>query len=168
MSLFDKKLTEIHSEIDKGELTVSDLVNASFERIGRTEDKVRAFILLDEENARARAKELDEQQSHGEEKGWLFGLPAGIKDNIVTKNVTTTCASKLLANYSPIYNASVMDRLHAAQSVMIGKLNMDEFAMGGSTENSGFHNTYNPWNLEYVPGGSSGGSAASVAAGQVY
>ncbi|MCP1356237.1 Asp-tRNA(Asn)/Glu-tRNA(Gln) amidotransferase subunit GatA [Aneurinibacillus migulanus] len=168
MSLFDKKLADIHTELDKGELTVSDLVNASFERIARTEDKVKAFILLDEENARNRAKELDEQQSRGEEKGLLFGLPAGIKDNIVTQNVTTTCASKLLANYNPIYNASVMDRLHAAQSVTIGKLNMDEFAMGGSTENSGFHNTYNPWNKDYVPGGSSGGSAASVAAGQVY
>lgn len=168
MSLFEKRLQDIHTELDKGELTVSDLVNASFERIARTEDKVKAFISLDEENARARAKQLDEQQSRGEEKGLLFGLPAGIKDNIVTKNVTTTCASKLLANYNPIYNAATMDRLHAAQSVMIGKLNMDEFAMGGSTENSGFHKTYNPWNLDYVPGGSSGGSAASVAAGQVY
>jgi aspartyl-tRNA(Asn)/glutamyl-tRNA(Gln) amidotransferase subunit A len=168
VSLFDKKLMEIHNEIDKGELSVSDLVNASFERIRQTDEKVKAFISLDEENARNRAKELDEQQSRGEEKGLLFGLPAGIKDNIVTQGVTTTCASKLLANYNPIYNASVMDRLHAAQAVMVGKLNMDEFAMGGSTENSGFHNTYNPWNLEYVPGGSSGGSAAAVAAGQVY
>lgn len=168
MSLFDKKLTDIHTELDKGELTVTDLVHASFERIAQTEDKVKAFISFDEENARKRAKELDEQQSRGEEKGLLFGLPAGIKDNIVTQNVTTTCASKLLANYNPIYNASVMDRLHAAQSVMVGKLNMDEFAMGGSTENSGFHNTYNPWNVDYVPGGSSGGSAAAVAAGQVY
>jgi aspartyl-tRNA(Asn)/glutamyl-tRNA(Gln) amidotransferase subunit A len=168
VSLFDKKLADIHTELDKGELTVSDLVTASFERIAQTEDKVKAFISFDEENARKRAKELDEQQSRGEEKGLLFGLPAGIKDNIVTQNVTTTCASKLLANYNPIYNASVMDRLHAAQSVMIGKLNMDEFAMGGSTENSGFHNTYNPWNQNYVPGGSSGGSAAAVAAGQVY
>ncbi|MBN6187742.1 Asp-tRNA(Asn)/Glu-tRNA(Gln) amidotransferase subunit GatA [Aneurinibacillus sp. BA2021] len=168
MSLFDKKLTDIHTEIDKGELTVTDLVQASFDRIAQTEDKVKAFISFDEENARKRAQELDEQQSRGEEKGLLFGLPAGIKDNIVTQNVTTTCASKLLANYNPIYNASVMDRLHAAQSVMVGKLNMDEFAMGGSTENSGFHNTYNPWNVEYVPGGSSGGSAAAVAAGQVY
>lgn len=168
MSLFDKKLADLHTELDKGEITVSDLVNASFKRISQTEDKVKAFISFDEENARNRAKELDEQQSRGEEKGLLFGLPAGIKDNIVTRNVTTTCASKLLANYNPIYNASVMDRLHAAQSVMIGKLNMDEFAMGGSTENSGFHNTYNPWNLDYVPGGSSGGSAAAVAARQVY
>jgi aspartyl-tRNA(Asn)/glutamyl-tRNA(Gln) amidotransferase subunit A len=168
VSLFDKKLADLHTELDKGEITVSDLVNASFKRISQTEGKVKAFISFDEENARNRAKELDEQQSRGEEKGLLFGLPAGIKDNIVTRNVTTTCASKLLANYNPIYNASVMDRLHAAQSVMIGKLNMDEFAMGGSTENSGFHNTYNPWNLDYVPGGSSGGSAAAVAARQVY
>ncbi len=168
MSLFHKRLMEIHSEIDSGSLAVSDLVQASFERIGQVEEKVKAFISLDEENARRRAKELDEQQSRGEEKGLLFGLPAGIKDNIVTQNVTTTCASKLLANYKPIYNASVMDRLRAAQSVMVGKANMDEFAMGGSNENSGFHNTYNPWNLDYVPGGSSGGSAAAVAAGEVY
>lgn len=168
MSLFEKRLQDIHTELEKGELTVSDLVNASFERIAQTEDKVKAFISLDEENARARAKQLDEQQSRGEEQGLLFGLPAGIKDNIVTKNVITTCASKLLANYKPVHNATAMDRLHASEAVMIGKLNMDEFAMGGSTENSSFHNTYNPWNLAYVPGGSSGGSAASVAAGQVY
>ncbi|BAU29834.1 aspartyl/glutamyl-tRNA(Asn/Gln) amidotransferase subunit A [Aneurinibacillus soli] len=168
MSLFEKRLQDIHTELEKGELTVSDLVNASFERIAQTEEKVKAFISLDEENARARAKQLDEQQSRGEEQGLLFGLPAGIKDNIITKNVITTCASKLLANYKPVHNATAMDRLHASEAVMIGKLNMDEFAMGGSTENSSFHNTYNPWNLDYVPGGSSGGSAASVAAGQVY
>lgn len=168
MSLFDKSLMDIHNKIDKGELTVTDLVKASYERINQVEEKVKSFITLDEENALKKAKELDEQQSRGEEKGLLFGLPAGIKDNIVTENLRTTCASKLLSNYTPIYNAFVMDRLNAAQSVMIGKLNMDEFAMGGSTENSGFFNTYNPWNTEYVPGGSSGGSAASVAAGEVY
>ncbi len=168
MSLFDKSLMDIHNELDKGELTVTDLVKTSYERINQVDEKVKSFITLDEENALQKAKELDEQQSRGEEKGLLFGLPAGIKDNIVTENVRTTCASKLLSNYQPIYNAFVMDRLNAAQSVMIGKLNMDEFAMGGSTENSGFFNTYNPWNTEYVPGGSSGGSAASVAAGEVY
>ena len=130
MSLFDKSLIDIHNEIDKGELTVTDLVNASYERINQIDDKVKSFITLDEENARKKAKELDEQQSRGEEKGLLFGLPAGIKDNIVTENVRTTCASKLLANYQPIYNAFVMDRLNAAQSIMVGKLNMDEFAMG--------------------------------------
>lgn len=168
MSLFDKSLMDIHNEIDKGELTATDLVKASYDRINQVDEQVKSFITLDEENALKKAKELDEQQSRGEEKGLLFGLPAGIKDNIVTENLLTTCASKLLSNYQPIYNAFVMDRLNAAQSVMIGKLNMDEFAMGGSTENSGFFNTYNPWNTEYVPGGSSGGSAASVAAGEVY
>jgi aspartyl-tRNA(Asn)/glutamyl-tRNA(Gln) amidotransferase subunit A len=168
VSLFEKRLMDIHTGIDKGEITVSDLVDVSFERIKQVDEKVKSFITLDEDNARNRAKDLDEQQSRGEEKGLLFGLPAGIKDNIVTENLRTTCASKLLSNYNPIYNASVMDRLHAAQSVTIGKLNMDEFAMGGSNENSGFFNTYNPWNQEYVPGGSSGGSAASVAAGEVY
>lgn len=159
---------DIHNELDKGEFTVTDLVKASYERINQVDEKVKSFITLDEENALQKAKKLDEQQSRGEEKGLLFGLPAGIKDNIVTENVRTTCASKLLSNYQPIYNAFVMDRLNAAQSVMIGKLNLDEFAMGGSTENSGFFNTYNPWNTKYVPGGSSGGSAASVAAGEVY
>ncbi len=98
----------------------------------------------------------------------LFGLPAGIKDNIVTEGLRTTCASQFLSNYDPIYDATVVKKLKAAQTVTIGKLNMDEFAMGGSNENSAFHPTHNPWNTDYVPGGSSGGSAAAVAAGEVY
>lgn len=95
-------------------------------------------------------------------------MPAAVKDNIVTEHVTTTAGSRLLANYNPIYNATAMDRLAAAEAIMIGKTNMDEFGMGSSTENSGFKNTLNPWNEEYVPGGSSGGSAAAIAAGQAF
>lgn len=168
MSIFDKKIMEIHSDLSNKQISVAELVDASFSRIKETDEKVQAFLSLDEEGARNKAKLLDEQISRNEEMGLLFGLTAAIKDNIVTERVRTTAGSQLLANYDPIYNATAMDRLAAAEAVMIGKTNLDEFGMGSSTENSGFQKTYNPWNLEYVPGGSSGGSAAAVAAGQAY
>jgi aspartyl-tRNA(Asn)/glutamyl-tRNA(Gln) amidotransferase subunit A len=167
MSLFDHKVSELHSMLHKKEISVSDLVDESFKRISEVEDKVQAFLTLDEENARRKAKELDEKLAKEQEFGLLFGMPIGIKDNIVTKGLRTTCASKILYNFDPIYDATVMQRLHEADAITIGKLNMDEFAMGSSTENSGFQSTRNPWDLERVPGGSSGGSAAAVAAGEV-
>jgi aspartyl-tRNA(Asn)/glutamyl-tRNA(Gln) amidotransferase subunit A len=111
---------------------------------------------------------LDKQLGQNSTRGFLFGLPIGLKDNIVTEGLTTTCASRFLSNYDPIYDATVVQKLKEAQTVTIGKLNMDEFAMGGSNENSSFHLTYNPWNLNYVPGGSSGGAAAAVASGEIY
>jgi len=168
LSLFDLKLQEVHNRLHAKEISVSDLVNASYERIGQVDGKIQAFLKLDEENARATAKALDEQLAAGGTRGLLFGLPVGIKDNIVTEGVTTTCASQFLRNFNPVYDATAVRKLKEAQAVSIGKLNMDEFAMGGSNENSSFHPTYNPWNPEYVPGGSSGGSAAAVAAGEVY
>ena len=168
MSVLDLRLRELHDRLAGGELAVTDLVQASLNRIKETESVVQAFITLDEEGAKAQAAELDKQLKQGGERGLLFGLPAGIKDNIVTDGLKTTCASRFLSNYIPIYNATVMDKLRAAQSVTIGKLNMDEFAMGGSNENSAFRPTRNPWDPERVPGGSSGGSAAAVAARQVY
>jgi len=168
VSLFDLKLQDIHNRLTNKELSVSDLVDASLARIQAVDDKVGAFLRVDEEGARAAARRLDDKLASGEERGLLFGLPAGIKDNIVTEGLITTCASKLLANYVPIYDATVMKKLKAAESVTIGKLNMDEFAMGGSNENSAFQLTRNPWNTEHVPGGSSGGSATAVAAGEVY
>jgi aspartyl-tRNA(Asn)/glutamyl-tRNA(Gln) amidotransferase subunit A len=143
-------------------------VDASFRRIKETDEAIGAFLTLDEERAHQRARELDHALAGGSDRGMLFGLPIGIKDNIVTEQVKTTCASRFLSNYHPIYDATVMRKLHEAQTVMIGKLNMDEFAMGGSSETSAFQKTRNPWNREYVPGGSSGGSAAAVAAGQIY
>ncbi|GMB09207.1 aspartyl/glutamyl-tRNA(Asn/Gln) amidotransferase subunit A [Thermolongibacillus altinsuensis] len=167
MALFDHKISELRSLLHKREISVSDLVDESFKRIAEVEDKVQAFLTLDEENARRKAKELDEKLATEKEFGLLFGMPIGIKDNIVTKGLRTTCASKILYNFDPIYDATVMQRLHEADAITIGKLNMDEFAMGSSTENSGFQITRNPWDLERVPGGSSGGSAAAVAAGEV-
>ncbi|MDQ0254052.1 aspartyl-tRNA(Asn)/glutamyl-tRNA(Gln) amidotransferase subunit A [Evansella vedderi] len=168
MSLFDHRIADIHELLHKKELTVTDLVNESYSRINQVESKVDAFLSLTEEAARKKAKALDEKISSSSRlEGPLYGLPVGIKDNIVTKGIRTTCASKLLENFEPIHNATVVERLNEANTVTIGKLNMDEFAMGSSNENSGFKVTRNPWDIDRVPGGSSGGSAASVAAGEV-
>ena len=167
MSLFDHKITELKQMIHKKEIKISDLVDESYKRIASVDDKVQAFLQLDEERARAYAKELDEAVDGRSEHGLPFGMPIGVKDNIVTKGLRTTCSSKILENFDPIYDATVVERLQAAEAVTIGKLNMDEFAMGSSTENSAYKATKNPWNLDTVPGGSSGGSAAAVAAGEV-
>ncbi|MDU0814249.1 Asp-tRNA(Asn)/Glu-tRNA(Gln) amidotransferase GatCAB subunit A [Bacillus siamensis] len=167
MSLFDHKITELKQMIHNKDIKISDLVDESYKRIASVDDKVQAFLQLDEERARAYAKELDEAVDGRSEHGLLFGMPIGVKDNIVTKGLRTTCSSKILENFDPIYDATVVERLQAAEAVTIGKLNMDEFAMGSSTENSAYKATKNPWNLDTVPGGSSGGSAAAVAAGEV-
>ncbi|MCQ6562579.1 Asp-tRNA(Asn)/Glu-tRNA(Gln) amidotransferase subunit GatA [Paenibacillus mendelii] len=168
MAPFDLRLQEVHNKLTSKELSVTDLVNESYQRIAETDASIQAFLTLNEDGARAAASELDKQLQEGGERGLLFGLPAGIKDNIVTEGLLTTCGSQFLRNHDPIYNATTVKKLMAAQSITIGKLNMDEFAMGGSNENSSFYPTRNPWNTDYVPGGSSGGSAAAVAAGQVY
>ncbi|GIP07606.1 MULTISPECIES: Asp-tRNA(Asn)/Glu-tRNA(Gln) amidotransferase subunit GatA [Paenibacillus] len=168
MSLFDYKLSEIHNKLQNKELSVTDLVDQAFTRISEREDRVKAFITLDEEGARISAKALDDKLAAGETRGLLFGLPVGIKDNIVTEGLRTTCASQFLSNFTPVYDATVVGKLRAADTVTIGKLNMDEFAMGGSNENSSFYPVRNPWDLDRVPGGSSGGSAAAVAAGEAY
>jgi aspartyl-tRNA(Asn)/glutamyl-tRNA(Gln) amidotransferase subunit A len=168
LSLFDFRLQEIHNKLHAKELSVTDLVDAAYTRITEVDFKVQAFLTLNEENARKGAKELDGQLGQNGTRGFLFGLPIGLKDNMVTEGLTTTCASQFLSNYHPIYDATVVQKLKEAQTVTIGKLNMDEFAMGGSNENSSFHPTYNPWKLDHVPGGSSGGSAAAVASGEVF
>ncbi|MDR7001977.1 Asp-tRNA(Asn)/Glu-tRNA(Gln) amidotransferase subunit GatA [Neobacillus niacini] len=167
MGLFDYKVSDLQELLHKKELKVSDLVDESYKRISEVEDKVQAFLTLDEERARQTAKALDEKLNADTSEGLLFGMPIGVKDNIVTKGLRTTCASKILENFDPIYDATVVQKLQKAETVTIGKLNMDEFAMGSSNENSAYKKTRNPWNLETVPGGSSGGSAASVAAGEV-
>nr|WP_144938943.1 Asp-tRNA(Asn)/Glu-tRNA(Gln) amidotransferase subunit GatA [Paenibacillus sp. 32O-W] len=168
MSLMDRSLKEIHKGLAGKEFSVTELVEQSLRRIGEVDGKIQAFLQVDEDNAKRVARELDEQLASGGEQGLLFGLPAGIKDNMLTEGSLTTCASKFLSNYKAIYDATAVQKLKQAQAVLMGKLNLDEFAMGGSNENSAFHPTYNPWNTEYVPGGSSGGSAAAVAAREVY
>ncbi|KRN57404.1 Asp-tRNA(Asn)/Glu-tRNA(Gln) amidotransferase GatCAB subunit A [Carnobacterium divergens] len=165
MSLLEKDLTELHDLLISKEITAVDLMNATFDRIEATEDKVGAFITVSKEEALALAKKLDEKGI--DESNVLAAMPIGIKDNIVTKDIKTTAASKMLEDFIPIYDATVMNKVYESDMIPVGKLNMDEFAMGGSTETSYFKQTKNPWDLTKVPGGSSGGSAAAVAAGQV-
>ncbi|MBP1948211.1 Asp-tRNA(Asn)/Glu-tRNA(Gln) amidotransferase subunit GatA [Virgibacillus litoralis] len=165
MSLFDHSIKELETMLHNKEISVEDLVDTSYDRINEVDDQVQAFLTLDEEHARSQAKQLD---AAPDETARLFGIPSGIKDNIVTKGLRTTCGSQFLKNFGdPLYNANVVEKLNNEKAVTIGKLNMDEFAMGSSNENSSYMPTRNPWNTDHVPGGSSGGSAASVAAGEV-
>lgn len=168
MTLFDLRLQDIHSQLRSKELSVTDLVNEAFAKIGERDERIGAYLTLNEDGARAEAARLDDKLARGEDLGLLFGLPIGVKDNMVTEGLLTTCASQFLSNYDPIYDGTVITKLKQADSVLVGKLNMDEFAMGGSNENSSFHPVRNPWDLNRVPGGSSGGSAAAVAAGEAY
>lgn len=167
MTPMQLSLAELKQQLESRSLSALELVDASYTRIAETEPKVQAFLTLDEERARDAARVIDERFAKGDAAGILAGIPVGIKDNIVTEGLRTTCASKFLDNFVPVYNATVVNKLHEAGAITVGKLNMDEFAMGGSNENSAYQVTRNPWDLNRVPGGSSGGSAAAVAAGQV-
>ena len=166
MSLLENQtLVSLHEGLQKKEFTSVELTQATFDKIKAVDPKVDAFLALNEEEAFAQAKAADEK-GYSQEVS-LQGLPIGIKDNIVTKNLITTAASRMLEDFNPIYDATVMEKLKAIGAVNVGKLNMDEFAMGGSTETSYFKKTKNPWDVTRVPGGSSGGSAAAVAASEV-
>ena len=165
MTLFERSAKELQESLHNGELTIADLTKEAYARIEKLDGDVQAFLALNTEQALAQAEEMD--QVPFEERGPLFGLPIGVKDNIVTEGLETTCASKILEGFMPIYDATVVKKLREAGMVTVGKLNMDEFAMGSSNENSAFKTTKNPWNLANVPGGSSGASAAAVAAGEV-
>jgi len=165
ISKYDFTIHEAHQLLKKRELSSVELTKGVLERIHHVEDKVRCFVTITEDAALAQAKDADERIKAGKLSP-LTGIPALIKDNMCTRGVKTTCSSKMLENFVPPYDAAVVERLKAAGMVMLGKGNMDEFAMGSSTENSAFFATHNPWDLKRVPGGSSGGSAASVAAGE--
>lgn len=166
MDLYKNAAHELHEKLVKKEISSVELTNSIYNRIDQVEDSVKAYLTLDKENALEQAAKVDKIIASGEKIAPLAGIPGAIKDNISTKGLRTTCSSKMLENFTPIYDAHVIQKLRADETIFIGKTNMDEFAMGSTTETSYFQTTHNPWNLERVPGGSSGGSAAAVVAGE--
>jgi aspartyl-tRNA(Asn)/glutamyl-tRNA(Gln) amidotransferase subunit A len=157
-------IRELHTQLIKKERSAVEITQEALDRIQALEPKLHSFLYVTAERALLQAREVDAKIAAGEEIGMLAGIPIGIKDNMCTKGIPTTCASRILENFVPPYESTVTQKLADADAVMVGKTNLDEFAMGGSTETSAYHLTANPWDLSRVPGGSSGGSAAAVAA----
>ncbi len=164
MSLYQLTVHELHEKLKEREITAVELTESIYARIDAVEPSVNGYLTLTKASALEQASKADVGFQNGNEMPPLAGIPIAIKDVICTKDIRTTCASKILSNFVPPYDATVMTKLHQQGVVMIGKTNMDEFAMGSSTENSAYQITHNPWDLETIPGGSSGGSAAVVAA----
>ncbi len=168
MELYRLTISEIAKKIKEKEITIKEVLDNVFYRIDEVEDKVESFVTIIKEQAYKRGEKLQEKLDAGEDIGILGGVPIAVKDNICTNGIKTTCSSKMLENFVPFYDATVIENLEKEGAIIIGKTNMDEFAMGSSTESSYFKKTKNPWDLSKVPGGSSGGSCASVAADMVY
>ena len=164
MKLYEYTVHELVEMLEKGEVTSEEITRSYFDRIKEVEPKVKAYVSLLEDEAIAKAKKVDEDRKAGKPVSKFAGIPIGIKDNMCITGTKTTCSSKMLENFVAPYDATVIEKLNKEDMIYLGKLNMDEFAMGGSTEHSAFFKTKNPWDLDRVPGGSSGGSAAAVAA----
>ena len=167
MSLMSLTAVELGKKIKSKEVTVEQATRAALDAIKAREEQINGFVTVDEEGALKRAAEVQAKIDAGELTGPLAGVPVAIKDNMCTKGLKTTCSSKILYNFIPTYSATAVTNLEAAGAVIIGKTNMDEFAMGSTTETSAYGATKNPWNTAHVPGGSSGGSCAVVAAEEV-
>lgn len=167
MDLFSKTAGELAELLKTGQVSSREVVLSVFDRIDKVDSKVNAFIMKDKESALSRADEIDKKRSKGEFLGELAGIPVALKDNLCHITKPTTCGSKILKNYNAAYNATVVQKLIDQDAVIIGRVNMDEFAMGSSCETSCYGATRNPWNLDYITGGSSGGSTAAVAADEV-
>ncbi len=164
--MYQGSIKELHQQLVNKERSAVEITQATLKHLETVEPKVKAFLTVTADRALATAQEVDDKIAAGQSIGILEGIPVGVKDNMCTKGIKTTCASQILANFVPPYESTATQKLKDAGAVLIGKTNLDEFAMGGSTENSSFQVTANPWDLERVPGGSSGGSAAAVAAGE--
>ena len=160
MDITSLTAVELGKKIKAKEISVVEAVEASLAQIEKVEKDVNSFVTLDKEGALKRAEEVQKLIDDGTLTGPLAGVPVAIKDNMCTKGMLTTCSSKILGNFQPMFTAEAVKNLEAAGAVILGKTNMDEFAMGSTTETSYFGPTKNPWNLEHVPGGSSGGSCA--------
>src|ERR1700749_5165332 len=162
--LIRKTAAELAAAVTAGEVSAAEVTQAHLDRIGAVDGEVRAFLHVAADDALAQAREVDRQRAAGEPLGALAGVPVAAKHLFATAGMPTTCGSKILEGWVPPYESTITQRLRGAGAILIGKTNMDEFARGSSTENSGFWTTPNPWDLSKVPGGSSGGSAAAVAA----
>jgi len=165
MSNLPQTATELLSGLESRKFSSVDVTQAYLDRIRAVDERVGAFLRIDEERGLKQAADVDARRAQKKSVGRLAGLPVAVKDVVCDKDQLTTCASRMLANFRPPYDATVVAKLKDADAILIGRTNMDEFAMGGSTENSAFQLTHNPWDLERTPGGSSGGAAACVAAG---
>ena len=166
MQLYELTAHELSDKIAAKEVSAREVTDAVLGRVAQVEERVKSYVTVTADQARAQADAVDAKIAAGDAVSPLAGVPLALKDNLSTRGVETTCSSKILRGYKPPYSATVVERLDAAGSVFVGKANLDEFAMGSSTENSGLFTTHNPWDLSAVPGGSSGGSAAAVAAGE--